>query len=349
MSYKALAAKLIEQGIIDHSLWEFTLDCTSKVLKESANSDPCKELASDFLLHVRAKNLIQIFQNDNFAGKRCVAAIRLFNTEKNLPVNKELWDLLSQGLHKGGKSKLFRRLLKDRAEPNDNKAIWTAAPPEYDNKTLNLYVFTRKAKRIGVYYPKKQKNKESRIITPKDAFELVKKLLDAANGPIQMNFLFDEAINHVCTSFQYEEDKKTSFSYERGQDDITLELYREQFWHEDKFPLYRAELTDEAKPRSERIWQQLLEIEGNKLLCLYFLPVYYLGKDLNQNQFGIPQRISEKEQEIRKIMAKELYFERLSIHEVGNIFERFLYRVIRLVAERLKKKCAEKGWNENLS
>jgi|GEM_PF-3664541 len=340
--------------------------------------EECKEYARDFLLYVRAKNIIWIFYDDNYARKRCIDAIRLFITEQEIPENHSLWELISQALRKGSKKEenkkegskeektqkednknkeakkiLFRRLDADLSKNNSNWAIWTSAPEDFDKKPFNLDNFLSRARKIPVYSPKQQANKIPRIIPPKTAMKVVTYLLEAAGGPIPFSFLFEEAKNHVVMGYQNEGKKEISLSPlsdEPARHSIELELFREQFWHEDKFPLYRAELTEEAKPRSERIWRKLSEVEGNELFCLYFLPVYYLEKNLHQNQFGKPQRISEKEKIIREIMAQELVIERLPVHEIGEgAFEKFLHRVIRLVAERLKKKCSEKGWNVNLS
>jgi hypothetical protein len=349
---RAWLERLIDHGEVDEVFYGVLIEqvgymtrTTARHIRTETTEDLVspEDLAGDFLLHLKAENKREI---QTLSGLK--REFSKFLTDRNDPESKELWEIISDALHQGGREGWARRLDDLHSEKNHNQAVWTSALPGCDQKTLDLAQFEQRAKKIPCFYPGRT---AGRILPPSDAVELIRRLLKEAQVPIVFSILFNEARRHVVFGLRWAEELGEESEAEDGE--------KPQIQHADRSWEVVQWAREESAERGDRIWCAIQALKTEKVLCLYILPKHFLGQKPTLSGMGDFRRTSENSLEIMSILAQELKVERLKsdaahqrpdvIDEQDDDFIKAWTVMIHFVAERLLVKCSEKGFNPALS
>ena len=286
--------------------------------------------------------LLDLFSSGNIAIKTKSGLNLQFNrfcSRRTSPAFNELWRILSKAINNLIELGKVRRLGKENENiVNSNESIFTAFGAEQDQCLFNITDFEKRASEIGQFYPDKNSDDAQRthkVLSPPDAELLCIQILDAAAGPIRFEELFNEAKKHVFVFFEVappvkDDDEADSDSSSHWVDTLTSVDPDVRYW-----------LYEEATGAVKRIWEGLKKHEITHLLCGYFLPKYVRDEKCSLEKFGAPQRINEKVNLIKKILAAEMHVQRLNrdSNDANHLAIRCLSG---FVLDELSEKCSEK-------
>ena len=245
-----------------------------------------EDLSDEFLLHLRKEGKWMIYTK---TGLKCEYS-RWVPAFLN-PAQHELWEILSIALHALAVEDAAWRLDALSSEPNNNYAVWTGIPEPDGAHACDLPAFERAARRIPKYTPPAARKWHDdddvvhKVILPDAAMELTLALLRAADGSLHFYDLFEEFKKHVWVFNDGGDNKDAPYSIHPA---AIQRLY----------PL--------AHERAGLIWNEILAIHGTNLFCGYFIPKHMDESSVILEKFGEPQRVSERIQDVVRILRQHL-------------------------------------------
>lgn len=339
MTLNEMLKRWVNAGALDSDLYDIVCTLGRRCLEKSpflngqVQSDDTRDLAGDFLLHIRARGNTALESEAGLAREMARYLAQRYNPESN-----ELWSILSTAARKLEKAGTIRRVGGIQGAPNSNRSVWTIAPGAQDNSTVDVSAFQQGCTSIGCYYPK---GEEGRLLSPGDAQLLLVRLLQVANGPIPFQLLFSEAQKHAILAHV-----PVGPAGEAADDEEKLLLIGQ--WAD-----MQAWAIEECVPRSVKIWERVSAFgNGKEVLCLYIIPKEAYGVDVTFASLGLgaTQRVSEAKNTVMCVMAEELHAERLQQEGRTGVQDPFV-AAFRILAERvldaLMKKCTENGLGSN--
>jgi hypothetical protein len=280
----AIQRLVAENGEIDEALYDCILELCKYGESRAADSkiaDDPRDLAGDFLLHIRKKGAVWIKSKGDLRR-----ALDKFKTASNAPEAHQLWGLISAALRQLEEDGECSRSEAERKHTNKNTTLWT--PAGFADCQLDNLRFDEKCKSIPSCYPKVMRRTSQyaeQVITATKAFELVKQIFEAAEAPLMMSRIVDEAMKHVFLCGVLVDD---------ADDDGNSD---EQF--EAPARVEEVGMRREAEHRAGLVWKDLDMDRGRKVLCLYILPSDFLKcADIKMADLGAPQTISDIRQKV---------------------------------------------------
>ncbi len=185
-------------------------------------------------------------------------------------------------------------------------------------------------------------------LTPKNAKELVSKILDAVSAPITMGTIIE--ICRTKTAIYQE----TSFVHE-DENGKPYETIHGTVWDDHNKAAQRLEsfdirITDEAENRTRLIWAEVDSMEvgrsdkipGSHVLCLYYLPKIIFQRKVTLKDWGKPEStIQDATTRIASIIKKYMSEEGFNNTIILEIFR----KVLALLFEY----CSEKQLDQHLN
>lgn len=283
-----------------------------------------EDLAHEFLVWIKREGNTAI---ENVNG--LMRELKRFAARLRDPAQHELWEILSEALHKLFRSSKARRLDAPGDRPNRNDAQWVTTELENASTTpADLARFTEEAAALPIYrlrgskrwYP--EGKPLPKIISPIEAEELVAKLLVAARGVIRFRDLAEEARRHV-------------FIFATTSQADPGEGRAGPVTHPDAL----LRLVPEAATRTERIWNEVLAEQLSDLLCGYFIPKHFRKEKTKLESFGASSTAGDRVKKLQRILARHLA---IQPGQDGDEIEPLFREFVELVFERLASKCPEK-------
>lgn len=335
---RPLLVAFVERGELSEALYVAALRAAFGAFRSVGKEIPPAELegaagdlAMDFLVNrVRVGRLVDLETVSGLKGEMIRYLIG-----RDAPESRELWLILSEAMRELARQGKVVRLGGALEDRNSNVSDWMLAGTS-EATVLDITAFRERSFDVGTYHPSRE---GGRIIAPGAARELILALLDAAQAPVPFGVLVDEATRHVVfglrhqAALEHEDENGEVISTEAVEYGYDLDVW----------------LEEEAAIRSRVVWRGSGEVdgeEGHRVLCRYFLPKHFLGRDVTLSRIGGDfRRHSERGQVIREIFARSLALpptaeERLGAEE--GLFARALASLTGRVAMLLMKKCSEK-------
>jgi hypothetical protein len=246
-----------------------------------------------------------------------------------------LWLVMSDAIRELARQSKVFRVGGGLEERNSNVSDWMLAGSS-EGAVLDITGFRERASGVGTYHPIRE---AGRIISPGSARELILKLLEAAQAPVPFGVLVDEATRHVVFGMRHQ----TVVDHE-SEDGEVFGTEAVEYRHD-----INLWLEEEAALRAETVWDKSGEIDeedGHRVLCRYFLPKHFLGRDVTLSGIGGEgRRHSERKKVIRELFARSLALSALEEERHGaeaELFGEALASLTGRVAAILMEKCSEK-------
>lgn len=335
---RPLLVAFVERGELSEALYAAALQAAfgafrsvGKEIPPSELEDAARDLAMDFLVNrVRAGRLVDLETVSGLKGE----VIR-YLIGRDAPESRELWLILSEAMRDLARQGKVVRLGGTLEERNSNVSDWMLAGFS-SGAVLDISGFRERAAEVGVYHPLRE---DGRIIAPGAARELILALLAAAQAPVPFGVLVDEAARHVVFGLRHQ----AALEHE-NEDGEVIGTEAIEYRHD-----VNLWLDEEASIRSEVVWKESGDTdgeEGHRVLCRYFLPKHFLGRDVTLSRIGGDfRRHSERGKVIQEIFARSLALHATAEERQGakdELFSEALASLTGRVAANLMKKCSEK-------
>jgi len=332
--------QLVEEGVIHEPFYDLLCRLSYVLLQKrilagvESISEESHTLALEFIMHLRDKqksNILSVYQVQH--------ELKKYLTQRDSPVNYEVWKILSRALKNLEKEGIVERVAGESGV-NRQSTAWCLTQ-HATNSPAKLELFFDAAASLPVYHPAR---KDGRLLAPSQARELVVKMLELAGGAILMQDLHAEALKHVVPPMLFAQ----SLDEAPAADDGDAAPRREVA---DRAPVIGFMLEEEAVERANIVWDRLQESGDGKVLCIYFIPRHLLGRSVKQSELGAPQRVSEAVSHIREVFQDVLDLSPLLEERreaADGVANDPLSMLVSRMMEVLMKFCAEKSWDQNL-
>lgn len=326
----AAIQRLVEDGEIDEALYYCVLELCNfgeSCAVDAQIADVPSDLAHDFLLHIRGKGAAWIKGKGDLRR-----ALDKFQTASNSPEDYQLWKLISAALRQLEEDGECSRSEAERKYTNKNTTLWI--PAGFADCQLDNTRFAEKCESIPSFFPKVMRRTSQyteQVITAPRASELVKLIFEAAEAPLMMSRIFDEARKHVFLCGVLVDDTDDG------------ENSDEKF--EAPARVEEVGMRREAAHRAGLVWKDLDMDRGRKVLCLYILPSDFLNcADINMADLGAPQTISDIRQKVFQRLRPVLDWDPLLDEdpEVARKRQKFL---MNLIFKEFMRHCTENDFN----
>lgn len=317
--------------------YNFLLEILIKFFRKKLQDGDFEDIAGDFL--------VELFKSDacpSFITSSAVlfAQAAKFAAKKNNPAQYELHTILCNTLRKLEKNKKIRRDKESQKHRITQMTSFALLDTPADKKA-EIDNYQAKKDTIPFYAAKLRRNnlEKSRIITPKDAEELVFKLIEAFDGWVSTNMLFDAMKNHVGEQLKIvhlqpmeDDDKDPLANLAAPEEDIVIDEFQEM------------QMQHVVASTCNKIWTSISKV-SDKVFCLYYIPAYY-GKKVSMKDIGSTSTVSDQNKKIDSIISEEI--KNYANAEDLKPSDKMLAFCLKNIFRNLNKKCTEFGYNVNL-
>jgi hypothetical protein len=293
-------------------------------------TDEEKKLIGDFLPYLK-KNA-----NDTIATVNDLR--REFNRFKTPSQERELWLILSTALRSLEKKGIVFRSANDSKYSNSNNTIWW--------KDNNVLMDIDIQKSYDIPYKQEKQRRNSKILSPTNAENLILTIFTEFNGAIVMENIMKIAKHNVDLFSEH-----ISMDQEIGDDDGGEISLHDIIPSKELESDHNLEIQEEVESRTTYIWSEIYglsrgkdkTIHGDKIFCLYFLPKHSKLANPILSGFGPKSTVNDISRDIGIVLAKYLSFDSI---EPENLITSEIQKQI---FSQLNAKCSENGYNNNLA
>ncbi len=335
-------------SILSDDKWEKNYNILQKKLRmffrqklqniPGMNNENFNDIANDFLVELfKVGSVCPSFITSSSV---LFAQAAKFTAKKNNPAQYELHAILYNTLRKLEKNKKICRDKKSQKH-RITQMTYFALPDTPADKKAEIDNYRNKKNTIPFYTTKLRNNnsEKSKIITPKDAEELVFKLMEAFDGWVPTNMLFNAMQNHVLEQLEIvhlqpmeDDDKDPILNFAAPDEDIVVDEFQ------------KMQMQHIIVSTCNKIWTRISEVSV-KVFCLYYVPGYY-GQKVSMKDIGSTSTVSDQNKKIDSIIREEI--KNYANAEDLNPSDKELTFCLKNIFRNLNKKCTESGYNVNL-
>ena len=203
----------------------------------------------------------------------------------------------------------------------------------------------------------------SRIITPKNARQLIRELLAVFNGWISWGILFKTILRHIpedsCFHLETLQESSDGLSIEEQIDRININNNSKEddttkSDEEAAMDFYEEKAIEIIHNKSAQIWDMICKKAETKFFCLYHIPKHY-GEDNDfkpvLKDFGSPQTMSDMDKRISEIFRSEMTMIPgiRGVSRINGFQRKAVSYILSSIFAQLYRRCTENGYNPHLS